>query len=367
MTGRGAGRAPLHLTHTAEGYPVKAHLGAPPALPLHEIASYFQAMKELVRSNDPVFISWLTSALENAGIPALVFDQHMSVVEGSLGILPRRLLVPDDAHEAAKAILEAGPDQSVVEGMVIDDVATTADSLLGGKVVFYQPAEGYRAAIDPVLLAAAVPARPGDHILDLGAGAGAASLCLARRVPECRVTGLELDPAMVSLARTNAAENGFSERLAFAVGNVAAPPAEFRRDSFDAVMTNPPFRAEGSGTPSPNDGKQRANEEGEADLRLWFATALDLLKPKGAIVLVHRADRLDQILALLHGKAGEIAVLPLWPKAGKPAKRVILRARKGIKTGATMLPGLTLHEADGKYTRAAETVLRDGEALGMDQ
>jgi tRNA1(Val) A37 N6-methylase TrmN6 len=322
-------------------------------------------MQELVRSNDPVFISWLVAALEDAGIHALLLDQHMSIVEGSLGILPRRLLVPDDAFEAAKAIMEAGPDGSMIEGMVIDKVATTADSLLGGKVVFYQPAEGYRAAIDPVLLAAAVPAGSGDRVLDLGAGAGAAALCLARRVAGCRVTGLELDPAMVGLARTNAAENGLGERLTFLAGNVAAPPAALAPESFDAVMMNPPFRAEGSGTPSPRADKQRANEEAEADLGVWVRAALDFLKPKGTLALVHRADRLDDIVALLHGRAGELAILPLWPKAGKPAKRVILRARKGIKTGAALLPGLVLHEADGKYTAAAEAVLRDGAALAQ--
>jgi len=323
-------------------------------------------MKELVRSNDPVFISWLMSALDDAGIHALLLDQHISAVEGSLGILPRRLLVPDDSFDAAKAILEAGPEQAVVEGIVVDDVATTADSLLGGKVVFYQPAEGYRAAIDPVLLAAAVPARAGDHVLDLGAGAGAASLCLARRVPEAYVTGLEIDPALISIARTNAAENGFGERLAFVVGNVAAPPAALRAESFDAVMLNPPYRAEGSGTASPDAMKQRANAEvGEADLRVWLAAALELVKPKGSIVLIHRADRLDEIMALLSGKAGETAVLPFWPQAGKPAKRMILRARKGIRTGATMLPGLVLHGGDGKYTPEAEAVLRDGAALGF--
>jgi tRNA1(Val) A37 N6-methylase TrmN6 len=322
-------------------------------------------MKELVRSNDPVFISWLMAALNDAGIEALLLDQHMSVIEGSLGILPRRLLVPDDALDAAKAILAAGPDQSVVEGIVVDKVATTANSLLGGKVIFYQPAEGYRAAIDPVLLAAAVPARAGDHVLDLGAGAGATTLCLARRVPDCRVTGLEIDPALVAMARTNAAENGMSERVAFVVGNVAAPPKELRAESFDVVMLNPPYRAEGSGTPSPDAAKRQANEEGEADLRVWIGAALDFVKPKGALVVIHRADRLDDIVALVAGKAGEIAILPLWPKAGKSAKRLILRARKGIRTGTTMLPGLVLHETDGKYTAAAETVLRDGAALAF--
>ena len=320
-------------------------------------------MKELVRSNDPVFISWLMAALEGVGIHALLLDQHISAVEGSLGILPRRVLVPDDAYADAKAIVAAGPDQAVVEGIVVGDVATTADSLLGGKVMFYQPAEGYRAAIDPVLLAAAVPARAGQHVLDLGAGAGAASLCLARRVPECRVTGLEIDPALVALARTNAAENGLGEWLEFLAGNVAAPPFELRPGSFDAVMLNPPYRPEESGTPSPHEMKQRANAEGEADLGVWLGTALEMVKQKGSIVLVHRADRFDEITARLHGKAGEIAILPLWPKAGKPARRFILRARKGIRTGAALLPGLVLHAAEGKYTEAAEAVLRDGAAL----
>lgn len=320
-------------------------------------------MKELVRSNDPVFISWLMAALDGAGIEALLLDQHMSIVEGSLGILPRRVLVAEDQYQAAKAIMDAGPDQAVVEGIIVDDVATTADSLLGGKVIFYQPAEGYRAAIDPVLLAAAVPARAGDHVLDLGAGAGAAALCLARRVAECRVTGLEIDPALVSIARTNAAENGFGEWLEFFAGNVAAPPFELRPGSFDAVMLNPPYRPEETGTPSPHERKQRANEEGEADLRVWLGAALEMVKPKGSIVLIHRADRLDAIAALLHGKAGELAILPLWSKAGKPARRVIVRVRKGLRAGATLLPGLALHEADGKYTAAAEAVLRDGAAL----
>lgn len=322
-------------------------------------------MKELVRSNDPVFISWLMAALHGAGIHAVLLDQHMSIVEGSLGILPRRILVAEDQLDAAKGIIEAGPDQSVVEGIVVDDVATTADSLLGGKVIFYQPVEGYRAAIDPVLLAAAVPARAGDHVLDIGAGAGAASLCLARRVPECRITGLEIDPALVSIARTNAAENGFGEWLEFFAGNVAAPPFELRPGSFDAVMLNPPYRAEATGTASPQERKRRANEEGEADLGVWLGTALEMVKPKGSIALVHRADRLDEILARLHGKAGEIAILPLWPKAGKPAKRVIMRARKGIRSGATLLPGLVLHEADGRYTASAEAVLRDGMAVEL--
>ncbi len=128
-------------------------------------------------------------------------------------------------------------------------------------------------------------------------------------------------------------------------------------------MANPPFLAEGSGTPSPDAGRHAANQESEADLGVWIASAIDLVKPRGTIVFVHRADRVDALLALLHGRAGEIAILPLWPKAGAPAKRVIVRARKGIKTGAAILPGLVLHAADGKYTPAADAVLRDAAPL----
>ncbi len=322
-------------------------------------------MKELTRSNDAIFLSWLVNALEQAGLKPVLLDQHMSVLEGSIGILPRRVLIADDELKEAQAILEAGPQPAVIEGIVVGAEATTADSLLGGKIVFYQPAEGYRAAIDPVLLAAAVPAQAGDAVLDLGCGAGAATLCLAHRVPDCRVVGLEIDPALVALARTNAGENGFGNRVEIVAGNAVAPPATIASRQFDCVMVNPPYRAEGSGTPSPDAARQRANEEtSEADLAAWIAAALRLVKPKGTIVLIHRADRLDDAIAALHGQAGEIAIVPLWPKSGRPAKRVILRARKGIRAGVRLLPGLVLHEAGGEFTRAADAILREGGALG---
>ncbi len=320
-------------------------------------------MKELVRTNDVVLISWLVHALEQQGIRPLLLDQHMSAVEGSLGILPRRILVADGEFDRAKAVLDAGPEIAVVEGIVLDRVASTADSLLGGRIVFYQPAEGYRAAIDPVLLAAAMPARAGDRILDLGGGAGAAALCLARRVLDCHITGLEIDPALVALARTNAAENGFGGRIEIVAGNVVAPPASLAGKLFDGVLLNPPFNAEDAGTPPPGPEKRRANVEAEADLGAWLGAALRFLRAKGNLAVIHRADRIDAIVASLYGKAGDIVVLPLWPRTGKAAKRVIVRARKGAAGGARLLPGLMLHEPDGAYTAEADSILRHGNAL----
>jgi tRNA1(Val) A37 N6-methylase TrmN6 len=322
-------------------------------------------MKELVRSNDVVFISWLLNALEQAGIYALLLDQHMSSVEGSLGILPRRILVSEEALPEARAILAAGPDLAVVEGIVVERVANTADSLLDGAVVFYQPSEGYRAAIDPVLMAAAVPAV--DNVLDLGCGAGAAALCLAKRVPGCQVTGLEIDPALVTLARTNAAENGFGGRMEIVLGNVVAPPEALHNRLFDAVMLNPPHRARGTGTASAQSAKQRANEEEDADLAAWVGAALSFLAHKGTVVILHRADRLPEVIALLESRCGETEIVPLWPKAGRAAKRVIVRARKGVRAGCSLWPGLILHESDGRYTAAADSVLRRAAPLPVGE
>ncbi len=245
---------------------------------------------------------------------------------------------------------------------MMDDISE--DSLLGGRVRLLQPTEGYRAAIDPVFLAAAVPAGDRDLVLDLGAGVGAASLCLAARVPGCRVVGLEMQAPLVALARDNVTLNGLAGRADMIVGNLQAPPPRLAPGSFHHVMTNPPYHAAGRGTPSPDPGKLAANHEGEVDLVAWMRLAITMLRPKGTLVAVHRADRLDELLAALHGRVGEIVVMPLWPKRGRPAKRLLVRARKNLATPLTLMPGLVLHEADGRYTAEAEAVLRDGAALG---
>jgi tRNA1(Val) A37 N6-methylase TrmN6 len=236
------------------------------------------------------------------------------------------------------------------------------DALLGGRVMLRQPVQGYRAAIDPILLAAAVPAEPRDHVLDIGCGAGAASLCLTVRAG-CRVTGLDPDRAMVRLAGDNAGLNRVGDRMIAMIGDLLNPPRRLEQGSFDHVMANPPYIEHGAGTPPRAPGKAGATIEGAADLSGWIAFALAMARNKGSVTFVHRADRLEQLLAQFAGRAGELVVFPLWAGPAKDAKRVLVRARKGVATPTRLAPGLVLHDADGRYTEAAESVLRHGAAL----
>lgn len=239
---------------------------------------------------------------------------------------------------------------------------TTEDALLGGRVVFHQPAHGYRAAIDPVLLAAAVPARAGQTVVDLGAGAGAATLCLASRVAEVAVIGVERNPDLAALLTRNADENRLSGRIEVRCADIAAFPAP--PGGADHVMANPPYRAAGTGTRHAQAWHNAANVEDGLGLAEWVRLAADCVRRKGSLVFIQHVDRLADLVAALQPCAGEISVLPLWPRAGVPARRVLVRARRGLRGGSTLLPGLVLHQADGQYTDAAQAILRDAAALG---
>jgi tRNA1(Val) A37 N6-methylase TrmN6 len=253
--------------------------------------------------------------------------------------------------EAPKIVPEPAPDDGI-------------DRLLGGRVLLRQPAEGYRAAIDPVLLAAALPARAGERVLDVGCGAGAAALCLARRVEGVRVVGLESQGAMAGLARGNAQLNGLADRFDVIDGDLRRPPPRLGPASFDRVMANPPYLDRARADASPQPGKAAATVEAEgAELAQWIAFCFTMVKAKGQVAIIHRADRLHELLALLTPRAGEISVLPLWPKAGRAAKRVIVAARKGVGGGLSLFPGLVLHRPDGAYTDTAEAVLRHAQPL----
>jgi tRNA1(Val) A37 N6-methylase TrmN6 len=246
---------------------------------------------------------------------------------------------------------------------VID--ALTDDRLLGGRLRFFQPAQGYRVAIDPVLLAAAVPAEAGQQILDAGAGTAAAALCLAARVAGCRVVGLELQRSLQQIARLNVEQNQLDERVEVLVGDLARPPPRLTWGSFHHVMTNPPHLVAEAATP-PAGARALAHVEGDVDLSGWLRACVQMLRSGGTLTLIHRAERTGEIVAALTGAVGDLTVFPLWPgDARRPAKRVLVQGRKGSRAPLRLMRGLVLHEAGGGFSTVAEAVLRHGRAIDL--
>jgi tRNA1(Val) A37 N6-methylase TrmN6 len=246
--------------------------------------------------------------------------------------------------------------------------ATTRDAFLDGRVVIEQPRAGYRAATDPVYLAAACPARPGETVMELGCGVGTAALCLSARVPGLRLTGVERQAGYAALARSNAAAAG--AEMAVVAADLAALPADLRARSFDHVIANPPFFGAGDGTAANDAGREAANRA-DTPLEVWIATARARLRPKGWLTLIHLSERLPACLAALDG-FGAVTVRPLQPRAGRAAGRVLIRARKGARAPFRLLEPVTVHAgarhgADAPdYTDLAEAVLRDGAPLPFD-
>lgn len=246
-----------------------------------------------------------------------------------------------------------------------DEAMTTLDAVLGGSVTLHQPAQGYRVAIDPILLAAACPAGRGETVVDLGCGVGTAALCLARRVPDVRCIGVEVQPALAALADRNARENGIADRVSFLAGDILDRTLPIYARPADHVIVNPPYLKRGAATPSDNPVKALANIEGEADLAAWVAAAAKAVRPGGTITFIHRADRLPELLALLGARCGGLVIQPLHPKADAAAHRAIVAGRVDQRLPAILLPSLILHEADGSFTPQVQRVLRDGAALPM--
>lgn len=243
----------------------------------------------------------------------------------------------------------------------------TRDALLGGRLALWQPRTGFRAATDPVLLAAAVPARPGEAVLELGCGTGAALLALGLRVPGLALAGVELQPAYADLARRNAALNGLPAQIHCA--DVARLPPELRRP-FDRVLMNPPW-FDPADSPAADGGRDTARRAA-TPLAVWIAAGLARLRPGGTLTLIHRAERLPALLAALAGRAGAIAVRPLAAREGRAAGRILLLARKGGCGPFRLLAPLVLHEGPAHpgdrdhFTPAAQAILRDAAALGWD-
>lgn len=240
------------------------------------------------------------------------------------------------------------------------------DGFLGGRLRIAQPLQGYRAGADAVMLAAACPAQAGQAVLELGCGAGVASLCLGWRVPGLRLTGLERQTDYAELARRNAADNDIA--LTVITGDLAAMPAPLRAENFDHVIANPPFFLQG--TTAPDTGRKAARHE-ETPLTDWVDAALRRLRPGGGVTLIQRADRLDGLLAALSGRAGAITVLPVVARADRPAGRIIVTARKGARTPLRLLAPFVMHRGavhlrDGDDLSATATgVLRDGMPINL--
>jgi len=234
----------------------------------------------------------------------------------------------------------------------------TEDRFLGGRVIVRQPVAGFRAGLDAVMLAAAVPARPGESALELGAGAGTASLCLAQRIENLTIAGLEIDERLANIANANAAANGMDGRVSFVAGDALDPPAALRRP-FEHVFCNPPFHGE-EGEVSPDAARARALQDG-GRLAGWLAAGLKRTASGGTFTAILRTDRLGEGLAALPQRG--IRVFPLRPRADAPAKRIIVQVRNGSRAPLQILRGLVLHESDGRYTEEADAVLRDGDAL----
>lgn len=241
--------------------------------------------------------------------------------------------------------------------MSFEDIIT----VLNGAVKLRQIAGGFRTSSDAVLLAAACPAKEGQHILDLGCGIGTAGLCTIQRINNTRLTGIDIQPDHVGIATENAALNNNAHRCEFMVGDVR----DFDITKFDHVICNPPYEEAGKHLTSPS-GKNalaRGHLDEDTDLSLWIKCAFRCVRSGGSFTMIHKADQVQAIIQALGKSFGATEIIPLWPKAGVPAKRVIIRTIKHRKTPATILPGLILHEADGSYTNAAQEILRGGEGL----
>lgn len=251
--------------------------------------------------------------------------------------------------------------------MSFPDDALTRDGFLGGRIHVRQPREGFRSSVDAVLMAAAVPARAGQSVLELGCGAGAGILCLAARVGGLDLAAIEVQADYADLARRNAAEAGIAVDVH--AGDLARMPPALKARRFDHVMANPPYFPRGGGTSARDRGREAALRETETPLADWVRAGMRRLTDGGTLTMIQSADRLPALIAALPAEGLGITLLAVHPRDGRPAGRVILRAVKGGRAAFRIAPPFVLHEGathlrDGDdYSRRAAAILRDGAAL----
>jgi tRNA1(Val) A37 N6-methylase TrmN6 len=243
----------------------------------------------------------------------------------------------------------------------------TDDAVLGGRLRLKQLRRGHRVGHDAILLSAFAGGAAGEHVVDLGAGVGAAGLALAVRIPGVSVTLVEIDPVLAALAAENATRNGLADRVRTAVLDVGAPAETFAAaglgpGSAGRVLMNPPFHDPARQNASPDRQRQLAHVA-VLPLAAWVEGARRMLGRCGVLAMIWRADGLADVLAALCEAFGAITILPVYPRPDAPAIRILVRAEYGSKVPLSVLPGLVLNDAGGRPTAAAEAVLRQATAL----
>jgi tRNA1(Val) A37 N6-methylase TrmN6 len=250
------------------------------------------------------------------------------------------------------------------------DNSFTDNAVLGGALMLRQPKRGHRVGHDAILLAAATPARAGDHAVEFGAGVGAAGLALAHREPEMSVNLVEIDPELAAIAARNVATNRFSLRVRVITLDVAAPARAYAAAGLipgaaQRVLMNPPFNDPARQRPSPDAQRRRAHGATRGALAQWTQRAGLVLANAGTLTLIWRADGIADVLAALAPAFGDVAILPVYPRPDAAAIRILVGATKGSRAPLTLLPGLTLNDAGGRPTAEAEAVLRGGAVLPL--
>ena len=240
---------------------------------------------------------------------------------------------------------------------------TSDGTLLNGRLSYRQFRHGYRSGIEPVLLAAGVPARPGERVLEAGCGAGAGLLCLCARVEGLRGVGIEADTDTAALARHNWDVNGL-DRLVLHRALLGEIPDGIGR--FDHAMANPPWHRAGA-TASPLERRDLARRARPGLLDEWIVELAALLRPGGTLTLILPAAQHARAGGLMCGVGGlgDVTLLPFWPKAERTAKIVLMQGRRGSSGDSVVLPGLVLHQDGGGFTASAERILRQGRELAI--
>ena len=250
---------------------------------------------------------------------------------------------------------------------MMTDSETSEDAILGGRLRVRQPLRGHRVGHDAILLAAATCARPTERAIELGAGVGAAAFAVAARVPGLKLTLVEIDPVLCALARHNARLNRLEDRISVFDANAESidslKSAGLSPENFDRVLMNPPFHDSHRHNVSPDPGRRLAHSGETGLLKRWIASAAWLLKTSGVLVLIWRADALDDVIETLQPVFGATAVLPVFPREDAAPIRVLVRAAKGGSVSRKNYPSLILNDEEGRPTPIAEAIMRDGKTL----